>query len=106
MSKRHYFKVNEDFSSRAMARMYGLQKDRHEEWYIVEGQRTTSEQRSNLKSAERAFTKLRIIEEQSKIQFAGEKAGQKPGDQVRGTEKAHKSKRKHPFQGKLVGGDA
>lgn len=103
MIKKHYFKVNEDFSSRAMARLYGLQKSQQNEWYLVEGQRTTSEQRNNLKSAERAFTKIRITESDS---FAGEKVGQKAGDQVRGTEKARKSKRKHPFQGRLVGGDA
>jgi len=48
-----------------------------------------------------------------KYPFAGEKATppQKPGDQVRGTDKAPKVKRtvpyqKHPFQGKLVGGAA
>jgi hypothetical protein len=36
--------------------------------------------------------------------FAGEKVGQKPGDQVRGTEKATKRKDdKHPFAGRLVG---
>ena len=45
--------------------------------------------------------------------FAGEKAKpkQKPGDQVRGTDKAPKVKRtvpyqKHPFHGQLVGGAA
>lgn len=37
--------------------------------------------------------------------FSGEEVGQKPGDQVRGTEKAKKTKgNKHPFQGRLVGG--
>jgi polyhydroxyalkanoate synthesis regulator phasin len=41
--------------------------------------------------------------------FAGHKKGQKDGDQVRGTEKAKKKKRKtpyqeHPFKGRLVGG--
>jgi hypothetical protein len=35
--------------------------------------------------------------------FAGEKAGQKPGDQVRGTEKAAPNKGKHPFLKRLVG---
>ena len=40
--------------------------------------------------------------------FAGHKVGQKDGDQVRGTEKAKKKKRKtpyqeHPFKGRLVG---
>jgi len=40
--------------------------------------------------------------------FAGHKKGQKDGDQVRGTEKAKKKKRKtpyqeHPFKGRLVG---
>jgi hypothetical protein len=35
--------------------------------------------------------------------FAGEKAGQKPGDQVRGTEKAKPNKGKHPFLKRLVG---
>jgi hypothetical protein len=36
-------------------------------------------------------------------EFAGEKAGQKPGDQVRGTEKAEPNKNKHPFLKRLVG---
>ena len=41
---------------------------------------------------------------ESMDQFAGEKVGQKPGDQVRGTEKATKRKNdKHPFAGRLVG---
>ena len=35
--------------------------------------------------------------------FAGEKVGQKPGDQVRGTEKAKPNKGKHPFLKRLVG---
>lgn len=35
--------------------------------------------------------------------FAGEKVGQKPGDQVRGTEKANPNKGKHPFLKRLVG---
>jgi len=35
--------------------------------------------------------------------FAGEKAGQRPGDQVRGTEKAEPNKGKHPFLKRLVG---
>lgn len=43
-------------------------------------------------------------------QFAGEKVGQKPGDQVRGTEKTKPAKgrpyAKHPFKGRLVGGGA
>lgn len=36
-------------------------------------------------------------------EFAGEKAGQKPGDQVRGTDKAAPNKGKHPFLKRLVG---
>ena len=35
--------------------------------------------------------------------FAGEEVGQKPGDQVRGTEKAAPNKGKHPFLKRLVG---
>ena len=35
--------------------------------------------------------------------FAGEEVGQKPGDQVRGTEKAAANKGKHPFLKRLVG---
>lgn len=35
--------------------------------------------------------------------FAGEKVGQKPGDQVRGTEQAKPNKGKHPFLKRLVG---
>ena len=36
-------------------------------------------------------------------QYAGQAVGQKPGDQVRGTEKASKSGKDHPFNGRLVG---
>jgi hypothetical protein len=36
-------------------------------------------------------------------EFAGEKAGQKPGDQVRGTDKAASNKGRHPFLKRLVG---
>jgi hypothetical protein len=36
-------------------------------------------------------------------EFAGEKVGQRPGDQVRGTEKAKPNKGKHPFLKRLVG---
>jgi hypothetical protein len=35
--------------------------------------------------------------------FAGERVGQKPGDQVRGTDKAAPNKGKHPFLKRLVG---
>jgi hypothetical protein len=51
------------------------------------------------------------IGETSKTEFAGAKAGQKPADQVRGTDKAKNiskvlgaGEKKHPFDGKLVGG--
>ena len=38
-------------------------------------------------------------------QFAGQAVGQKPGDQVRGTDKATRKKSgEHPFKGRLVGG--
>jgi hypothetical protein len=47
--------------------------------------------------------RLGKIEESAKIEYPGEKVGQKPGDQVRGTEKATPKKGKHPFQGRLVG---
>jgi len=43
---------------------------------------------------------------ESMNKFAGEKVGQKPGDQVRGTEKAKASKTGHPFKGRLVGGES
>jgi hypothetical protein len=47
---------------------------------------------------------LRSIEEGAKFHFAGEKRGQKPGDQVRGNEKATTKKSgQHPFAGRLVG---
>lgn len=36
-------------------------------------------------------------------QFAGQAVGQKPGDQVRGTEKARMGAKDHPFKGRLVG---
>ena len=43
---------------------------------------------------------------ESMTKFAGEPA-QKPGDQVRGTERATKKKSgQHPFQGRLVGGES
>jgi hypothetical protein len=35
--------------------------------------------------------------------FAGERVGQKPGDQVRGTDKAAPNKGRHPFLKRLVG---
>jgi hypothetical protein len=35
--------------------------------------------------------------------FSGEEVGQKPGDQVRGTDKAKKGTKEHPFKGRLVG---
>ena len=43
---------------------------------------------------------------ESMNKFAGTAAGQKPGDQVRGTEKAKASKTGHPFKGRLVGGES
>ena len=47
---------------------------------------------------------LRSIEEGAKFHFSGEKRGQKPGDQVRGTDKAKAKKSgQHPFAGRLVG---
>jgi uncharacterized protein YukE len=36
-------------------------------------------------------------------QFAGQAVGQKPGDQVRGTERAKTGGKDHPFKGRLVG---
>ena len=36
--------------------------------------------------------------------FAGQEVGQKPGDQVKGTDIAKKGTKEHPFAGKLVGG--
>ncbi len=45
-----------------------------------------------------------LIEKMDKIEFAGQAVGQKPGDQVRGIEKATKKKSgEHPFKGRLVG---
>ena len=47
----------------------------------------------------------RLLEKMN--QFAGQAVGQKPGDQVRGTEKATKKKSgDHPFKGRLVGGES
>jgi hypothetical protein len=43
---------------------------------------------------------------ESMNKFAGQEVGQKPGDQVRGTEKAKPSKKGHPFKGRLVGGES
>lgn len=44
----------------------------------------------------------KLLESMNK--FAGQEVGQKPGDQVRGTEKATKKKSgEHPFAGRLVG---
>lgn len=43
----------------------------------------------------------------SKNKFAGQAVGQKPGDQVRGSEPMpRKGGRQHPFKGRLVGGAA
>lgn len=47
---------------------------------------------------------LKKLLENAGLKFAGEPA-QKPGDQVRGTEKAVVRGRKHPFQDRLVGED-
>jgi hypothetical protein len=45
---------------------------------------------------------------ESMYKFAGEKVGQKPGDQVRGSEPMPKKGgyKKHPYAGRLVGGGA
>lgn len=99
--KVHYFKIANNFVDRSLAKQYGLKENQNQEWYVVEHQRTTSEFRHNLKAAERTFAKTKITEG---TEFAGEKAGQKPGDQVRSTERAKKSKKQHPFKGRLVGG--
>ena len=64
MSKKHYFKINEDFASRSLARLYGLKEEKPGIWSIVEHSVTSSEHRSNIRSAERAFTKIKITEAQ------------------------------------------
>lgn len=46
---------------------------------------------------------VRLVE--GKQNFAGEEVGQKPGDQVRGTDKAKVGGKDHPFKGRLVGED-
>lgn len=47
---------------------------------------------------------LKGVEESADYPFAGKAVGQKPGDQVRGTEKAtKKASGEHPFKGRLVG---
>ena len=51
------------------------------------------------------LTQLSALEEGSKVRFAGEPK-QKPGDQVRGTERAVGKKGQHPFQNRLVGGES
>jgi hypothetical protein len=48
------------------------------------------------------LSQLSALEEGAKTQFAGEPT-QKPGDQVRGTERAVGKKGQHPFQNRLVG---
>lgn len=53
--------------------------------------------------AQKAAQQQGIIQQEDRVPFAGEVAGQKPGDQVRGTETARGSRHKHPFQGRLVG---
>lgn len=55
------------------------------------------------KGAQTAAQQQGIIQREGRVPFAGEVVGQKPGDQVRGTETAQRSKHKHPFQGRLVG---
>jgi len=49
-------------------------------------------------------TSTEQLTQEADIKFAGEYVGQKPGDQVRGTELAKKNKKQHPFKGRLVGG--
>jgi hypothetical protein len=51
------------------------------------------------------LTQLSALEEGSKVQFAGEPK-QRPGDQVRGTDRAVGKKSQHPFQDRLVGGES
>ena len=51
------------------------------------------------------LTQLSALEEGSKVKFAGEPK-QKPGDQVRGTDRAVGKKSQHPFQDRLVGGES
>ncbi len=46
---------------------------------------------------------VKLLEGQQK--YAGEEVGQKPGDQVRGTDKAKTGGKDHPFKGRLVGED-
>jgi hypothetical protein len=48
---------------------------------------------------------LSALEEGSKVKFAGEPK-QRPGDQVRGTDRAVGKKGQHPFQNRLVGGES
>lgn len=51
------------------------------------------------------LTQLSALEEGSKVQSAGEPK-QRPGDQVRGTDRAVGKKGQHPFQNRLVGGES
>lgn len=51
------------------------------------------------------LTQLSALEEGSKVKFAGEPK-QRPGDQVRGTDRAVGKKGQHPFQDRLVGGES
>ena len=51
------------------------------------------------------LTQLSALEEGSKVKFAGEPK-QRPGDQVRGTDRAVGKKGQHPFQNRLVGGES
>jgi len=135
MTKRHYFRVDNDFASRGLARVLGLTEFNDRTWYIVESKFNEPK----VRSAQRAFQQITINETTSSsvavvnnpatskpknkigtlfggtynqkvkeetMAFAGEKVGQKAGDQVRGIEKAKPSKKKHPFAGRLVGGGA
>lgn len=54
-------------------------------------------------AAQKAAQAQGMLAKENKIPFAGEVVGQKPGDQVRGNEKAKLSRTRHPFQGRLVG---
>jgi hypothetical protein len=60
--RKHYFQVNEDLGSRTLARMYQLRENKNGQWYYPEYHHNSSEHRRNLSSAERAFSKIRIIE--------------------------------------------
>lgn len=133
MKRRYYFEVANDLANRSLAKMLGLTESKNGDWYLIDSNfntrnlesarrifrakainETTSSSISAVINPVGAKSKNKVgtlfggtfKQNVDETEFAGEKVGQRPGDQVRGSEKAKSYKKKHPFAGKLVGGGA